>query len=114
MQKYIEHSYMKRYLDGKIQKNLAEVVQAIDSGEANHLEEKAVRGGIKAREDRHASKLRKKDKKDKKDKKSKKSKSLKKKPKSKSKKNRFSSASSSSSEEKAKPTKKNTKMPMSK
>ena len=26
MQKYIEHPYMKRYLDGKIQKNLAEVV----------------------------------------------------------------------------------------
>ena len=26
IQKYIEHPYMKRYLDGKIQKNLAEVV----------------------------------------------------------------------------------------
>ena len=46
MTKYIENPYMQRFLDGKIQKNLAEVVFAIENGEASYLEEKAVRSGV--------------------------------------------------------------------
>ena len=50
IQKYIDNPYMQRYVDGKINKTLAEVVYAIDSGEASCLEEKAVKNGVKQRE----------------------------------------------------------------
>ena len=39
MAKYVDHPYMERYINGKISKNLKEVVALIDDGEADILEE---------------------------------------------------------------------------
>ena len=46
MKRYIEHAYFMRFLNNKVNKNLAEVVLAIDNGEADALEEKATKKSV--------------------------------------------------------------------
>ena len=57
MKRYIEHPYFIRFLNNKVSKNLAEVVEAIDSGEADKLEEKATKKSVEFREKRFAKTL---------------------------------------------------------
>ena len=54
MKRYVEHPYMTRFLNGKIQKNLAEVVDLIETGEADGLEEKATKKTVELREKKYA------------------------------------------------------------
>lgn len=42
MEKYIEHPYMQKFFDGKTQKNLADIVKLIDSGDADEFIEDEV------------------------------------------------------------------------
>ena len=101
MQHYIQHPYMQRFLKGKVtSKNLAQVVESIDSGEADQLEEKATKKGVELREKKFSKTTSTDKKSDKKDGK----KTDKKKSKSKSKKKKFfrnASSSSSSKDESA-------------
>jgi hypothetical protein len=53
MLKYVEHPYMKRMLEGKIKTPLSSMVDLIDSGEADELEEEAIKREIKVREARY-------------------------------------------------------------
>ena len=53
MKTYVEHPYMERFLNGKVSRSLADVVQLIDSGEADALEEKATKKGVDTREKKY-------------------------------------------------------------
>ena len=57
MKHYVEHPYMQRFLNNKVNKNLAEVVDAIDNGEAEGLEEKATKKSVDFREQKYAKKI---------------------------------------------------------
>ena len=109
MKHYVENPYMQRFLDNKINKNLAEVVDAIDNNEADELEEQATKKSVDGREKKYAKHIgaksfmktrfkSKSDKRDKKDKKQKKSKGIHSK--------QFRNASSSSTDDDSKPNKK--------
>ena len=38
LKRYINHPYFERYMTGKVSKNLAQMVELVDSGEADALE----------------------------------------------------------------------------
>lgn len=57
LEKYVEHPYMKKFLDNKVSKSLAEMVALIDNGEADLLTEKNTKQGVKIRETRYAATL---------------------------------------------------------
>jgi hypothetical protein len=55
-EKYMLDPYMVRFLNGNVNKTLAEVVADIDSGRAKVLEDKALKQGVKMRETKFRNK----------------------------------------------------------
>jgi RNA processing factor Prp31 len=72
MAKYVNHPYMHRFLAGKVNKNLADIVDLIDNGDADDLErDEILKDGNKKKEKEPKPVKAKKEKKMKKEKKKK-------------------------------------------